>query len=131
MASPGSPETSGINAIQAAKITDTADFQDISGIGIKTDELVNLGGLKVRPKTISTKFNIATIIGAALIFIVVIAWFEVIRLFLVYVFENKTDILFRNAMANLVYAIIATVIAIFLLFLLMKFWIKSDHKIVT
>lgn len=115
-------ETSGLNVAQSA-LPIRADFQDIEG-----SELISTGGLKARPKIVSGKFNVVTIIAAALVFIVVIAWFEVIRLFLVFAFEDSKDILFKNALANLVYAIIATVIAIFLLYLITKFWMKKDEE---
>ena len=123
-------QSSGLNIAQAAKIG-TADFQEIEAVpGVigSSEDLINMGGLKARPKIVSGKFNVATIIAAALVFIVVIAWFEVIRLFLVFAFEDGKDILFKNALANLVYAIVATVIAIFLLYLITKFWMKKDDE---
>jgi len=77
-----------------------------------------------RPKRTPPQFNIAIIVAAALVFIVVIAWFESIRVWLEYAFNSSTKLLFNKAIGDLVYAAVATVIAICLLFLLTKFWIK-------
>lgn len=77
-----------------------------------------------RPKRTPPQFNIAIIVAAALVFIVVIAWFESIRVWLEYAFNSSTKLLFNKAIGDLVYAAVATVIAIFLIFLLTKFWIK-------
>ncbi len=77
-----------------------------------------------RPKREPKRFNIAIIIAAALIFIVVIAWFESIRIWLEYAFNSSTTALFRKAIGDTIYAVTATVISIFLIFLLVKFWIK-------
>lgn len=83
---------------------------------------------RMRPKrTPTNKFNVAIIIAAALVFIVVIAWFEVIRVWLTYAFNTSTALIFNKALGDTVYAVIATIIAIFLVWLLMKFWIKSDR----
>lgn len=77
-----------------------------------------------RPKRTPSQFNIAIIVAAALVFIVVIAWFESIRVWLEYAFNSSTKLLFNKAIGDLVYAAVATVIAICLIFLLTKFWIK-------
>lgn len=78
----------------------------------------------MRPKrSPSGSFNIAIIVAAALVFIVVIAWFESLRIWIEYAFNSSTKILFNKAIGDLVYAAVATVIAILLIFLLVKFWI--------
>lgn len=93
-----------------------------------TDDLVSLEVASepfIRPKQVPKQFNIAVIVAAALIFIVVIAWFETLRVWLEYAFNSSTKLLFKKALGDLVYAAIATIIAIFLIFLLMKFWVKN------
>jgi hypothetical protein len=71
-----------------------------------------------------TKFNLAIIVAAALVFIVVIAWFETIRIWLEFAFNASTEILFRKALGDTVYAASATVIAVILIWLLTKFFIN-------
>lgn len=78
----------------------------------------------MKPKKVSGPFNIAIIVAAALVFIVVIAWFESLRIWIEYAFNSSTKILFNKAIGDLVYAAVATVIAILLIFLLVKFWIR-------
>ena len=80
----------------------------------------------LKPKNVKGNFSIPTVMAAAFIFIVIIAWFEVIRQFLEYAFAIDRELLYRRALANMIYAVVATVIVIILMFLLYRFWMKDS-----
>lgn len=80
---------------------------------------------KIKEEDTKSRFSIPVIIAAALVFIVVIAWFESIKVWLNYAFNSSTKVLFTKALGDTIYAIAATIISVFLLWLLIKFFIKK------
>lgn len=78
-----------------------------------------------RPKRVPNDFNVAIIIAAALIFIVIIAWFEALRIWLEYSFNSSTKILFNKAIGDTVYAVISTIISLLIIWLIWRLWIKK------
>ncbi len=71
-------------------------------------------------KLIGSNFNYWAIIAAALVFIIVIAWFESIRVWVEYIYLIESDLLRKRANAHMAYAVLATVLGIILLFLIVN-----------
>ncbi len=74
-------------------------------------------------KLIGSNFNYWAIIAAALVFIIVIAWFESIRVWVEYIYlieSDETHLLRKRANAHMAYAVLATVLGIILLFLIVN-----------
>ena len=102
--------TSGLNVLQGAETTDLL----LAGrTGAKS--ILSMG----------PAINVYAIIGAALIFVIVISWFETLRLFTTALY-TKNEVSNQLAIVYFIYSMVATALSfIFLYFIFLK--LKSNR----
>lgn len=113
-----------LNAIQSSRIAEY-DFLEKN---FKTDFLTEeLLPKEIKPSGVEgprKKINIAAIVAAAIIFLIIIAWFETLRLWIATQFIKPNETLYENATAYSIYAAILTVIGVFILLVLNKYFLR-------
>ena len=117
-------DAAGLNAIQAANELDV-DF--LSSDGDLGDAINDKVKEKVEKPEYKKKFNYSAVVSAAFLFIVIIAWFEVLRIYFEYKFVNDPEtkrLLNEKYKGQAVYALFSTfIVSIILCFIIYKNYI--------
>lgn len=108
---PSQGDVSGLNVIQASL---SEDF--ISATPKYFTKYMRPSGVGTDKLSSSPRFNILSVISAALIFIIILSWFELMRLIIQSFFIN-TKIVINQMIAYFIYAVVGTIFALILLYI--------------